>query len=156
MGESSMHELPSYRTILFATDGSDYAALAEDHALALARQTGARIEGVCVIDRRVATRLGALASGVLEELKRDGQLALDRLAQRARQASIDVGTHLAEGPVGPMILSEAARLGADMIVIGSHGQGTLLDILMGSVSMYVLHHSPIPVCIVRPSREKRT
>jgi nucleotide-binding universal stress UspA family protein len=151
-----MHELPSYRIFLVATDGSDCAALAEDHALALARQTGARIEGVCVVDRRLATQLGALASGVLEELKRDGQLALDRLAQRAHQASIDVGTHLAEGHVGPTILSEAARLGADMIVVGSHGQGTLLDVLVGSVSLYVLHHSSIPVCIVRPSRQKAT
>ena len=148
-----MNELPSYRTILVATDGSEYAALAEDHALALARQTGARLEGVCVVDRRMATKLEDLSPGVLEELKGDDQLALDRLAARAQQAGIEVGTHLAEGRVGPTILSEAARLGADMIVIGSHGQGTLLDVLMGSVSLYVLHHSSIPVCIVRPSHQ---
>jgi nucleotide-binding universal stress UspA family protein len=149
-----MRELPSYRTILVATDGSDFAAVAEDHALALARQTGARLEGVCVVDRRMASQLGALGPEVLEELKGDSQRALDRVAQRARQAGVDVGTHLAEGRVGPTLLSEAARLGADMIVLGSHGQGTLLDVLMGSVSLYVLHHSPIPVCIVRPSRQE--
>ena len=149
-----MHELPSYRTILFATDGSDHAALAEDHALALARQTGARLEGVYVVDRRIATKLGDLSPGALEELKGDGQLALDRLAARAQQAGIEVGTRLAVGQVGPTILSEAARLGADMIVIGSHGQGTLLDVLMGSVSLYVLHHSSIPVCVVRPSQQQ--
>ena len=147
-----MHELPSYRIILFATDGSEYAGVAEDHALALARQTGARIEAVCVVDHRMATQLGALSSSVLEELRRDGQRALDRLAQRAHQTGIDVGTHLAEGHVGPTILSEAARLGADMIVVGSHGQGTLLDVLMGSISQYILHHSPIPVCVVRRAR----
>jgi nucleotide-binding universal stress UspA family protein len=151
-----MHDLPSYQTIVFATDGSDFAVLAEGHALALARQTGARLEGVCVVDHHVATRLGALSSELLDELKREGQQALDRLAQRAHEASIDVGTHLAEGQVGPTILSEAARLGADMIVIGSHGHGTLLDILMGSVSQYVLHHSSVPVCIVRPSHQKGT
>ena len=149
-----MPDLPNYRTILFATDGSEYAALAEDHALALARQAGARIEAVFVVDRRMATQLGALSSTMLEELKRDGQQALDRLVQRAHEASIDVGTNLAEGHVGPTILSEAARLGADMIVVGSHGQGTLLDVLMGSVSMHVLHHSVIPVCVVRPSHQK--
>ena len=148
-----MDELPSYRTILFATDGSDSAGVAENHALALARHTGARIEAVCVVDRRVATQLGALSTAVLEELKRDGQMALDRLAQRAHEASIDVGIHLAVGHVGPTILSEAARLEADMLVIGSHGQGTLLDVLMGSVSLYVLHHSSIPVCIVRPTHQ---
>ena len=151
-----MHELPSYRTILVATDGSDGAALAEDHALALARQTGARLEGVCVVDRRIATQLGDLSPGAIEELKGEDRLALDRLAERAHQAGIEVGTHLAVGKVGPTILSEAAQLGADMIVVGSHGQGTLLDVLMGSVSLYVLHHSSIPVCIVRPSHQKRS
>lgn len=151
-----MHELPSYRTILFATDGSDFANVAEGHALALARQTGARIEGVCVIDQRIATRLGSLSSEALDELKSEGQAALDRLAQRAHEASIEVGTHLAVGHVGQTILSEADRLGADMIVMGSHGQGTLLDVLMGSVSQYVLHHSPVPVCIVRAPRPKGT
>src|SRR5262245_35071050 len=101
-----MHELPTYRTILFATDGSEGAALAEDHALALARQTGARIEGVCVVDQRVASQLGALAPEVAEELNTDGQAALDRLAQRARESNIDVGTHLSEGRVGQTILGE--------------------------------------------------
>ena len=67
-----------------------------------------------------------------------------------------MGTHLAEGHVGPTILGEAARLGAAMIVVGSHGQGTLFDVLMGSVSLYVLHHSSIPVCLVRPSHPKGT
>ena len=145
-----------FKRILFATDGSDFAALAEDHALALARQTGARIEGLCVIDHHVATRLGALASEMADELRRDAQSALDRLAERAHQAGVDVGTHLVEGRVGPMIISEATRLGADLLVVGSHGQGTLLDVLMGSVSLYILHHSPIPVFIVRPSHQERT
>jgi len=151
-----MHELPSYRTILFATDGSDFAALAEDHALALVRQTGARMEGLCVVDHHVASQLGALASEAAEELRRDAQSALDRLTERAHQAGVDVGTHLVEGRIGPTIISEATRLGADLLVVGSHGQGTLLDVLMGSVSLYILHHSPIPVFIVRPSQQKES
>lgn len=56
--ESEMIELPSHRTILFATDGSDYAALAVRHALALAVRTGAGIEGIFVVDRHVAMQLG--------------------------------------------------------------------------------------------------
>src|SRR6266542_3207011 len=83
--ESEMTELPSYRTILFATDGSDYAALAEPHALALALRTGARIEGVYVVDTHVALQFGILAREALDELKQYGQQALDGLTQRARQ-----------------------------------------------------------------------
>ena len=51
-----------------------------------------------------------------------------------------------------MIVGEAERLGADLFVVGSHGQGALLDIILGSVSLYVVHHCHIPVCVVRPPR----
>jgi nucleotide-binding universal stress UspA family protein len=148
-----MIELPSYRTILFATDGSSFSELAERHALALARHAGARIEAVSVIDRHIAFQLGIHAQEAILELEQDGQKALDAVAERARQVGVDVGTHLIEGRPGAVIIREAERLDADLIVIGSHGQGALLDMILGSVSLYVVHHSHIPVCVVRPPRQ---
>ena len=78
------------------------------------------------------------------------------MAERVRQVGVDVGTHLIEGRPGEVIIREAERLGADLIVIGSHGQGALLDMILGSVSLCVVHHSHIPVCVVRPPRQERT
>ena len=147
-----MTELPSYRTILFATDGSDHAALAERHALALALHTGARMEAVYVVDRHVAFQLGLYAPLALDELQKDGQQALDGVTQRAGQVGVEVRTHLIEGRPGPTIVGEAARLGADLLVVGSHGQGAMADIILGSVSLYVVHHSHTPICVVRPPR----
>ena len=138
-----MIELPSYRTILFATDGSSYSELAERHALAFSRHTGARIEAVSVIDRHI----------VFHDLEQAGREALDAVAERARRVGMDVDTHLIEGRPGETIIHEAERLGADLIVVGSHGQGALLDMILGSVSLYVVHHSHIPVCVVRPPRQ---
>jgi nucleotide-binding universal stress UspA family protein len=112
------------------------------------------MEAVYVIDRHLAFQLGVHASTALDELKKDGRQALDEFAQRARQVGVEAATHLIEGRPGPTIISEAERLGADLLVLGSHGQGALADVLLGSVSLYVVHHSHIPVCVVRPPHEE--
>ncbi|MCC6180040.1 MAG: universal stress protein [Chloroflexi bacterium] len=39
-----------------------------------------------------------------------------------------------------------------MLVVGSHGSGALLDIILGGVSLYVAHHSQVPDCTVRRPR----
>ena len=148
-----MIELPGYRTILFATDGSPYSELAERHALALGRLAGARIEVVSVLDRHLAFQLGIYGQEALRELHQDCRKALEAAAERAHQVGVEVETHLIEGRPGEVILHEAERLGADLIVIGSHGQGALLDMILGSVSLYVVHHSHLPVCVVRPPRQ---
>ncbi len=44
----------------------------------------------------------------------------------------------------------ARDLGADVIVVGSHGKGFLSRVLLGSVSEHVARHAPCPVLVVRP------
>ena len=47
------------------------------------------------------------------------------------------------------ILNTAREVGADLIVMGSHGRHGLEKLLMGSVTLRVLGRSPIPVLVVR-------
>lgn len=46
-------------------------------------------------------------------------------------------------------VSEAERFGADVVVIGSHGYGPIRRFFLGSVSLFVAHHAPCSVLIVR-------
>lgn len=68
---------------------------------------------------------------------------------------IEAKALLLQGPTAEVILKEAARLPADVIVIGSHGRGALYHLLLGSVSHSVLAGSLCPVLIVRSVYEKR-
>jgi nucleotide-binding universal stress UspA family protein len=144
-----MVSLPRHRKILVATDGSPSAERACLHGVSLARQLSAEVTVIYVVDAHLAFTTGIHRDDALRELRRDGERALASVAQMARGAGVEVRTELCEGRPGEMIVREAARFGADLIVVGSHGQGALTDILLGSVSQYVVHHVDIPVCIIR-------
>ena len=53
------------------------------------------------------------------------------------------------GPPVDAILDVAEGIGADLLVVGSRGHGTLGRLLLGSVSEGVVHHSPCPVLVMR-------
>ena len=78
-----------------------------------------------------------------------------RAAQDAEVQDLDVALgitaeHLVEtGEPGPVICDVAARVGAEIVVIGSHGHGWFKRVLMGSVSTQVLASCHVPVLLVR-------
>ncbi|XP_022331531.2 putative universal stress protein SAUSA300_1656 [Crassostrea virginica] len=54
-----------------------------------------------------------------------------------------------EGIPGVSIVSKAREVNASLIVIGSRGLGRIRRTFLGSVSEYVVHHSPVPVALCR-------
>jgi nucleotide-binding universal stress UspA family protein len=68
-------------------------------------------------------------------------------------ANLRVTTSLLEGWPKDAIVTEADRFGADVIVVGSHGYGPIRRFFLGSVSMFVAHHAPCSVLIVRQPPE---
>jgi nucleotide-binding universal stress UspA family protein len=69
-------------------------------------------------------------------------------ALELEQNGIDVTPLLVQGATVETILQEAAKLKADMIVLGSHGHGAVYKTLVGSVSEGVIHKAFCPVLIV--------
>lgn len=53
------------------------------------------------------------------------------------------------GEPGEQIVRVAEDEGADFIVTGSRGLGTIRRTLLGSVSDYIVHHSPVPVFVCK-------
>ena len=52
-------------------------------------------------------------------------------------------------------LRRGREVGADVVVLGSHGHGWLQRVLLGSVSHHVLHHAPCPVLVMRHDQAHR-
>jgi nucleotide-binding universal stress UspA family protein len=78
---------------------------------------------------------------------------LQEIADRLRTAGVDATALLVQGATVETILKEASKLEVDMIVVGSHGQGAIYQLLVGSVSEGVLRHSACPVLVV-PTHER--
>jgi nucleotide-binding universal stress UspA family protein len=76
---------------------------------------------------------------------------LQRLAGELREMCPDTTALLVQGPTVETILGEAGKLGADLVVVGSHGHGAAYDLLVGSVSAGVIRKSSVPVLVV-PAR----
>jgi nucleotide-binding universal stress UspA family protein len=70
--------------------------------------------------------------------------------QSLRDLGVPYSTVIAAGDARTFLISVAVERNAKQIVVGSHGYSTLSDLLLGSVAMYLTHHSPVPVTVVRP------
>jgi nucleotide-binding universal stress UspA family protein len=82
----------------------------------------------------------------VDGLKNASQLFLDKSKHHLGDESIQ--TLVKEGDFAESILKAAKDLHADIIVMGSHSQKWLENIVMGSVTEKVLHHTSIPLFII--------
>lgn len=76
------------------------------------------------------------------------------LSERLRKAGIEATALLVHGTTVETILTEAADLDVDMIIVGSHGRGAMFQLLLGSVSEGVLHKSQLPVLVIPTHKRK--
>ena len=78
--------------------------------------------------------------------KKQSGLFLDKIKLHLGDDAIQ--TLVKEGDFAEVILKTATDSHADLIVMGSHSRRWLEEILMGSVTEQVLHHTSIPLFII--------
>ena len=76
---------------------------------------------------------------------------LEALQEELAQSGLKVTAHEPEGTVVSEILKVAETISADLIVMGSHGHGSVYNLLVGSVTEGVLKAGKCPVLLV-PAR----
>jgi nucleotide-binding universal stress UspA family protein len=151
------------QNILYATDLGDHEPEIFRHAAGLARQFGATVHIIHALEP-----IGEFAHSMIdnflppegqEKLREEGfervreklHERLDDYCKDALQVHTEVSTselRMVEGVPTQVILDEAERIGADLIVLGSHGHTALNEMLLGSVARKVTVKSKIPVLLV--------
>jgi nucleotide-binding universal stress UspA family protein len=142
-----------FKTIVWATDGSDSAGNAYPVARYLAEVTRARL--VIVHVEEVA--IGRVAVPIDTGGEKIG-VALRRNLDELRQRGVDAEFRSSKAPAGnaaPEIAQLAEEAAGDLIVAGSRGRGPVAGLLLGSVAMRLLQTAPCPVLIVPERREGR-
>lgn len=148
-----------YARILIATDGSDLADRALDHGLQLAKLAGSEVtvvtvtEPATVIGGGYATVAGTVIDPVPELIEAQDKAARELLARAAKRAAdqgVTVKTVLVDNSFpAEGIVATAAEVGAELIIMGSHGRRGLNRLLLGSQTNNVLAHTKLPVLVTR-------
>jgi nucleotide-binding universal stress UspA family protein len=143
-----------FKNILIPVDGSATAALAVDKAIALAKAFQSEVTAIYVIDPYPFAGVGAdFAYGQSQYLSAATAEANTTLASARAAlegAGVSVKTSVVEAhAIYRGILDTAASLGADLIVMGSHGRRGIEKLVLGSVAQKVLSDAHLPVMVVR-------
>jgi nucleotide-binding universal stress UspA family protein len=144
--------MPIFRNVLVAVDDSEPSHAAVETAAEIARTLHAKLTLCNVADTRdlydKAATYGYDPQEIADELLDQARGIVDE-ARRRTALEPPPATEVLEGEPVAVLVAEAARLAADLIVLGSHGRSGLRRLALGSVAEHVVRRSPAPVLVVR-------
>ncbi len=144
-----------FNTIVVGTDGSSNAEKAVRAAAAIAKEQQAKLH--------IVTGARPMTPEQLYELKRSlpdefwPQLHADYFSEERLNAAqticdavgVEAISHAHSSSGADAVLDVADAHDADLIVVGSRGEGAAKRLIHGSVSTKILHHAPCSVLVVR-------
>jgi nucleotide-binding universal stress UspA family protein len=137
-----------FKTVVWATDGSESADAAMAYAQSLAARDGASLVVAHAVEHMLGPRAGGYPVHVDEDQLRT---KIERQTAELKEAGIAVSSREVGGPspgAAHMIADIAREVGADVIVVGTRGHTALSGLLLGSVTQRLLHVAPCPVLVV--------
>lgn len=148
-----------FSNIICAIDGSELSTKALRYSVELAVKTGSRITAVTVTDTSMMLAPGSEmmmidTTSMLADLDAaKAETAKNILAEASAIAQASGITiremHVTNSPAAEGILHAAVEVGANLVVMGSHGRRGLGRLLLGSQASEVLAHSKVPVLVVK-------
>jgi nucleotide-binding universal stress UspA family protein len=146
-----------YKQILVATDGSKLGEKAVKAAIALAKDSGARVTGLYAAPEYKTPYYPEgvyydwpTATDYKKSILQASEKWIVKMNKLAADAtvSVTVAVVLDDHP-HEAIIAQARKVKADLIVMASHGRRAVSALLLGSETQKVLALSKIPVLVVR-------
>jgi len=137
------------KRIVIGTDGSTDANAAVESALELASGLGAAVTFVCT---RIVPSAMIGEPYFQRELNAESSHAREVIAgamEKAAAAGVAADYEILDGAPTDAILAVADTHGADLIVVGSRGLGTMQSAILGSVSKALVTRARRPVLVVK-------
>ena len=140
-----------FTNILVPVDGSDNSYRALDAALVFSEKLGSNISVIHVMEEIPITHIGSekLLNELLQTYKKENQDILSKCSQIATQKGLTIKTVLLQGNPASAILDFSKKEKFDLIVMGSRGLGKFKELILGSVSSKIVHHSPSGILLIR-------
>jgi nucleotide-binding universal stress UspA family protein len=146
------------KKILVATDGSKTSMKSVKYAVELAKQTGASIVLLSVIDKSLFIPLSIpavatpnhLIEPIEDYLSQATEAHIEEAEKICKKNEVQSRKVIRKGHPVEEIIKEARKSKVDLIIIGSHGKSAAKAALLGSVTFGVIHKdAKIPVLVVR-------
>lgn len=140
-----------FTNVLVPVDGSDNSYRALDAALLLSEKLGSNITVLNVMEQVPITRIESekLLSELLEAYKEENQEILSKCSKIATEKGLSIKTLLLQGNPASIILDYSKEEKFDLVIMGSRGMGKFKQLILGSVSSKIVHHSPCAILLIR-------
>jgi nucleotide-binding universal stress UspA family protein len=144
--------------ILLAIDGSVYSDAAMDEIAARPWPPKSEVKVISAVDLPVMVGIEpwAVSADYFEQMEKGirdaAQDSINRAVSKLNAVddkTLKISAEIIQGSPRQVIVDEAERWSADLIVMGSRGLGAWNRLLLGSVSSAVVHHAKCSVEIVR-------
>ena len=134
-----------YDSILVATDGSDNAGAALEHALDVAAVADATVYVVTVVDPGGSMRFGVAE---VEELDDAAREVVEEIVDAYADHDVEIRGDVRRGKPVDALLRYADEIDADLIVAGQHGDDGLSGAILGSTTDRLTRLTNVPVLVV--------
>lgn len=131
--------------IMVCHDGSENAKQAMEQAVELFKPYKPEVILVSVVEG--AADASSVNEEIFDKMREERHDFLKKTSAWLAEHGCDVDSIMAVGDARTMLLATAEQKNPDLLVIGKRGRGVIKEMVLGSVSAYLIRHAKCPVIV---------